>query len=159
MEGIIHNEEWTTANRRFYALARKCHMSSDDIHATIYRNFKGKSHTDELTPEQLNSLSDGIQKHALSRHARIMDTLRKRVMGAVRRYCRAMGYSEEQKYVIDIIERGGKEFNKMTEVELNRKYNTFNKLANELNAERDQTAEDRTEGKAKRILIPNNQSV
>lgn len=158
MEGIIHNEEWTTANRRFYALARKCHMSSEDIHATIYRNFKGKSHTDELTPAQLNNLSYGLQTRVLGKRERSMDSLRKRVIGAVRRYCRAMGYSEDSKYVIDIIERGGKEFNKMTEVELNRKYNTFNKLANDLNAEREQTTEARTTGGTTRILINNNQS-
>lgn len=133
----IHNNEWKKANGRFYALANKCGMSSDDVHATVFQAF-GKTHTSELTPGQLNSLSDSLSASAIPEKERQMDTLRKRVLSAVRRYCKEMGYRTDTQYVIQIIQRGGKNFNAMTEAELQRKYNTFNKLANEIQTTRGQ---------------------
>lgn len=132
----IHNSEWKRANSCFYALANKCRMSSDDVHATIFQAF-GKTHTTELTPTQLNSLCDSLRERALPEHEQKMDGLRKRVLGAVRRYCKEMGYQTDNFYLLQVIQRGGKRFNEMTEAELMRKYNTFNKLARDLQANRE----------------------
>lgn len=127
----IHNSEWKRANGCFYALANKCRMSSDDVHATIFQAF-GKTHTTELSPAQLNSLCDSLRERALPEHEQKMDNLRKRVLGAVRKYCKEMGYQTDNFYLLQVIQRGGKRFNEMTEAELMRKYNTFNKMAQEL---------------------------
>lgn len=127
----IHNSEWKRANSCFYALANKCRMSSDDVHATIFQAF-GKTHTTELTPTQLNSLCDAIRKRVLPEHEKKMDRLRKRLLGAVREYCKEMGYRTDNFYLIQVIQRGGKCFNDMTEAELMRKYNIFNKMARDL---------------------------
>lgn len=127
----IHSSDWKKANGRFYALASKCHMSSDDVHATIFSAY-GKTHTNELSPAQLNSLCDSLKDHAIPEHEQRMDRLRKRVLGAVRRYCQAMGYQTDNFYLLQIIQRGGEHFNRMSEAELMRKYNTFNKMAQEL---------------------------
>lgn len=127
----IHSSDWKKANGRFYALASKCHMSSDDVHATIFSAY-GKTHTNELSPAQLNSLCDSLRTNAIPEHEQHMDQLRKRVLGAVRRYCQAMGYQTDTFYLIQIIQRGGVHFNQMSEAELMRKYNTFNKMAQEI---------------------------
>lgn len=127
----IHSSDWKKANGRFYALASKCHMSSDDVHATIFSAY-GKTHTNELSPAQLNSLCDSLKDHAIPEHEQRMDRLRKRVLGAVRKYCKEMGYQTDNFYLLQVIQRGGKRFNEMTEAELMRKYNTFNKMAQEL---------------------------
>ena len=131
----LHNSEWKKANGCFYALASKCRMSSDDVHATIF-NAYGKTHTTELTPEQLRSLCASLKEHALPEQERKLEMLRRRVLNTVRKYCRLMGYQDTAMYAIHIIERGGKSFNKMTEAELMRKYNTFNKLTQDLTTEK-----------------------
>ena len=126
-----HNSEWKQANARLYAIAHRCRLTSDDIHATIYSAY-GKTHTSELTPAQLNSLSTALQKRAMPEEEQKMDKMRKRVIGAVRRYCKVMGYRTDTLYLIQIIQRDGTKLNDLSEAALMRKYNTFSKMAREL---------------------------
>lgn len=126
-----HNGEWKQANGRLYAIAHRCRLTSDDIHATIYSAY-GKTHTTELTPAQLNSLSTALQKRAMPEEEQKMDKMRKRVIGAVRRYCKVMGYRTDTLYLIQIIQRDGTKLNELSEAALMRKYNTFSKMAREL---------------------------
>ena len=126
-----HNSEWKQANAKLYAIAHRCRLTSDDIHATIYSAY-GKTHTTELTPAQLNSLSTALQKRAMPEEEQKMDKMRKRVIGAVRRYCKVMDYRTDTLYLIQIIQRDGTKLNELSEAALMRKYNTFSKMAREL---------------------------
>ena len=65
-------------------------------------------------------------------HEQKMDKLRKRVIGAVRRYCKVMGYRTDTLYLIQIIQRDGTKLNELSEAALMRKYNTFSKMARDL---------------------------
>ncbi len=127
----LHDTQWRKANGLFWATASKCQLTSDDVHATIYSAY-GKTHTTELTPAQLNSLSAALRKRAMPEAERKLEQMRRRVIGAVRRYCKVMGYRTDTLYLVRIVERDGTPFNRMTAAELMRKYNTFSKLAREL---------------------------
>ena len=127
----LHNTEWKRANAQFWATASKCGMSSEDIHATIYQTY-GKTHTPELSPSQLNSLTAALRKRAMPEAEKRLELMRRRVIGAVRRYSKAMGYRTDLLYLMQIIQRDGKRFNELTVAELMRKYNTFSKMAREV---------------------------
>lgn len=127
----LHNSDWKQANARFYAVAHQCRLNSDDIHATIYSAY-GRTHTSELSVAQLNSLSAALRERAMPEHEQKMDKLRKRVIGAVRRYCKVMGYRMDTLYLIQIIQRDGTKLNELSEAALMRKYNTFSKMARDL---------------------------
>ena len=127
----LHNTAWKKANGLFWATASKCQLSSDDVHATIYSAY-GKTHTTELTPAQLNSLSMALRRRALPESERKLEQMRKRVLHAVFRYSKAMGYRTDNLYLLQIIQRDGSRFNQMPMSELTRKYNTFSKMAREV---------------------------
>ena len=127
----LHNTAWKKANGLFWATASKCQLSSDDVHATIYSAY-GKTHTTELSPSQLNSLSMALRTRTMPEAERKLEQMRRRVIGAVRRYSKAMGYRTDTLYLLQIIQRDGTPFNRMTAAELMRKYNTFSKMAREV---------------------------
>lgn len=131
MEGAIHTADWVKNNKWFYALARKCGMSGEDIHATIYHYYPGKVSTTELNAGQIYVLCRSLQ-NTLSENEKELDTWRKRLLGSVRKYCNLMSYRDDDAYVISIITRGGKNFNQMSKSELVAKYNAFNKMVKEL---------------------------
>ena len=67
MEPTTHTPEWTRANRRFYALARQCNLTSEDIAATIAGNYQPRISTRELTADELTALCQALQKRATTR--------------------------------------------------------------------------------------------
>lgn len=129
----VHTAEWRKNNQWFHALAHRCGMDKEDIQATIY-SYYSKVSTTELSARQIYTLCRSLQ-NSLSDQEKELDKWRKRVMGVVRKFCVLMSYMDDDKYVISIITRGGKDFNQMSKSELIAKYNAFNKQVRELKPE------------------------
>lgn len=128
-----HSQEWIRANRRFYALARQCNLSREDVAATIAGNYKNRISTRELTSQELHALCEALQQRAASDTFKEKDRWRKRLIASVRKYCEKMGYRTDTEYVISVIERDGTNINKLPLDRLRSLYNAFNKRVRDLN--------------------------
>ena len=125
-------QEWIKANRRFYALARQCNLSREDVAATIAGNYKNRISTSELTPRELHALCEALQKRAASDTFKEKDRWRKRLIAAVRKYCEKMGYRTDTEYVISVIQRNGENVNKLPLDRLRSLYNAFTKRVKDI---------------------------
>lgn len=134
--------DWIKANRRFYALARQCNLSREDVAATIAGNYKNRISTSELTAGELQNLCEALQKRAMSHAATEKDRWRKRLIAVVRKYCEKMGYQTDTKYVISVIERGGTNINKLPLDRLRSLYNAFVKRTKDLDQVQAETPSD-----------------
>lgn len=99
------DKDWKQANRYFYALARRCNMSREDIAATIIGNYPPRVSTSELTAAELLNLCAALQQRAVSPEEQRKDLWRKRLIAAVRRYLNLMGYPSDMTYIRSVIER------------------------------------------------------
>ena len=120
---------WKQANRHFYALARQCNMSREDIAATISGNYPPRVSTSELTADELHALCLALQRRAVSPEEQQKDRWRKRLIAAVRHYLELMGYQTDIDYVRSVIERDGTALNDLS---LDRLYNAFTKRAKDM---------------------------
>ena len=125
-------QEWIKANRRFYALARQCNLSREDVAATIAGNYKGRMHTNELTANELQALCLALQKRATTPEQQEQDKWRKRLIAAVIKYCDKMGYPATSIYAVSIIERDGTKINQLPLDRLRSLYNAFVKRTKDL---------------------------
>lgn len=126
------NTNWKQANRRFYALARQCNMSREDIAATISGNYPPRVSTSELTAAELHSLCLAMQHRAVSPEEQRKDLWRKRLIAAVRHYLTLMGYQTDIAYIRSVIERDGTALNDLSLDRLRSLYNAFTKRAKDL---------------------------
>ena len=126
------NTQWKQANRRFYALARQCNMSREDIAATISGNYPPRVSTSELTAAELHSLCLAMQHRAVSPEEQRKDLWRKRLIAAVRHYLTLMGYQTDIAYIRSVIERDGTALNDLSLDRLRSLYNAFTKRAKDL---------------------------
>ena len=124
--------KWKQANRRFYALARQCNMSREDIAATISGNYPPRVSTSELTAGELHTLCLALQRRAVSPEEQQKDRWRKRLIAAVRRYLELMGYQTDIAYIRSVIERDGTPLNDLTLDRLRSLYNAFTKRSKDL---------------------------
>ena len=124
--------QWKQANRRFYALARQCNMSREDIAATISGNYPPRVSTSELTASELRTLCLALQRRAVSPEEQRKDLWRKRLIAAVRRYLELMGYQTDIAYIRSVIERDGTALNDLTLDRLRSLYNAFTKRSKDL---------------------------
>mgnify|MGYP004654035319 FL=1 len=142
------NTQWKQANRRFYALARQCNMSREDIAATISGNYPPRVSTSELTAAELHSLCLAMQRRAVSPEEQRKDLWRKRLIAAVRHYLQLMGYQTDIAYIRSVIERaagspqttrsgvpGGTALNDLSLDRLRSLYNAFTKRSKDLTSE------------------------
>ena len=142
------NTQWKQANRRFYALARQCNMSREDIAATISGNYPPRVSTSELTAAELHSLCLAMQHRAVSPEEQRKDLWRKRLIAAVRHYLELMDYPTDIAYIRSVIERaagspqttrsgvpGGTALNDLSLDRLRSLYNAFCKRARDLTSE------------------------
>ena len=125
-------QEWIKANRRFYALARQCNLSREDVAATIAGNYKNRISTSELTPRELHALCEALQKRAASDTFKEKDRWRKRLIAAVIKYSEKMGYPATSIYAVSIIERDGTKINRLSTERLRSLYNAFVKRTKDL---------------------------
>ena len=123
---------WKQANRHFYALARQCNMSREDIAATISGNYPPRVSTSELTAAELRTLCLALQRRAVSPWEQQKDRWRKRLIAAVRHYLELMGYQTDIDYVRSVIERDGTALNDLSLDRLRSLYNAFTKRAKDL---------------------------
>lgn len=126
------NTNWKQANRRFYALARQCNMSREDIAATISGNYPPRVSTSELTAAELHSLCLAMQHRAVSPEEQRKDLWRKRLIAAVRNYLQLMGYQTDIAYIRSVIERDGTALNDLSLDRLRSLYNAFTKRSKDL---------------------------
>ena len=139
------NTQWKQANRRFYALARQCNMSREDIAATISGNYPPRVSTSELTAAELHSLCLAMQRRAVSPEEQRKDLWRKRLIAAVRHYLELMDYQTDIAYIRSVIERaagspqttrsgvlGGTPLNDLSLDRLRSLYNAFTKRSKDL---------------------------
>ena len=129
------NTNWKQANRRFYALARQCNMSREDIAATISGNYPPRVSTSELTAAELHSLCLAMQHRAVSPEEQRKDLWRKRLIAAVRHYLQLMGYQTDIAYIRSVIERDGTALNDLSLDRLRSLYNAFTKRSKDLTSE------------------------
>ena len=129
------NTNWKQANRRFYALARQCNMSREDIAATISGNYPPRVSTSELTAAELHSLCLAMQHRAVSPEEQRKDLWRKRLIAAVRHYLTLMGYQTDIAYIRSVIERDGTALNDLSLDRLRSLYNAFTKRSKDLTSE------------------------
>ena len=129
------NTQWKQANRRFYALARQCNMSREDIAATISGNYPPRVSTSELTAAELHSLCLAMQHRAVSPEEQRKDLWRKRLIAAVRHYLELMDYPTDIAYIRSVIERDGTALNDLSLDRLRSLYNAFCKIARDLTSE------------------------
>ena len=129
------NTQWKQANRRFYALARQCNMSREDIAATISGNYPPRVSTSELTAAELHSLCLAMQRRAVSPEEQRKDLWRKRLIAAVRHYLQLMGYQTDIAYIRSVIERDGTALNDLSLDRLRSLYNAFTKRSKDLTSE------------------------
>ena len=129
------NTQWKQANRRFYALARQCNMSREDIAATISGNYPPRVSTSELTAAELHSLCLAMQHRAVSPEEQRKDLWRKRLIAAVRHYLELMDYPTDIAYIRSVIERDGTALNDLSLDRLRSLYNAFCKRARDLTSE------------------------
>lgn len=132
MEPTTHTPEWTRANRRFYALARQCNLTSEDIAATIAGNYQPRISTRELTADELTALCQALQKRATTPEQQEQDRWRKRLIAAVIKYSEKMGYPATSIYAVSIIERDGTKINRLSTERLRSLYNAFLKRTKDL---------------------------
>lgn len=143
------NTQWKQANRRFYALARQCNMSREDIAATISGNYPPRVSTSELTAAELHSLCLAMQHRAVSPVEQRKDLWRKRLIAAVRHYLTLMGYQTDIAYIRSVIERaagspqttrsgvpGGTALNDLSLDRLRSLYNAFTKRNKDLQTDK-----------------------
>ena len=124
--------KWKQANRRFYALARQCNMSREDIAATISGNYPPRVSTSELTAGELHTLCLALQRRAVSPEEQQKDRWRKRLIAAVRHYLQLMGYQTDIAYIRSVIERDGTPLNDLSLDRLRSLYNAFTKRSKDL---------------------------
>lgn len=127
--------QWKQANRRFYALARQCNMSREDIAATISGNYPPRVSTSELTAAELHSLCLAMQRRAVSPEEQRKDLWRKRLIAAVRHYLELMDYPTDIAYIRSVIERDGTALNDLSLDRLRSLYNAFTKRSKDLTSE------------------------
>lgn len=118
-------KDWKQANRYFYALARRCNMSREDIAATIIGNYPPRVSTSELTAAELLNLCAALQQRAVAPQEQVRDQWRKRLIAAVRRYLNLMGYPSDMTYIRSVIERDGTPLNDLPLDRLRSLYNAF----------------------------------
>lgn len=140
MEPIIHNTEWTKANKAFWAIARDCGLNHDDVVATISGTYKGKASTTELNAWQIDELTKAIRIRLQSNASKDLDKWRKRLIHVVREYCQLMGTRTDFEYVRSIICRDGSKMNDMPKDRLIAKYNSFCHKNEELRAIRSENS-------------------
>ncbi len=131
---------WKQANRYFYALARRCNMSHEDIVATIVGNYPSRVSTSELTATELQSLCRALQQRVLSAEEQDKDRWRKRLIAVVRHYLEQMGYRTDMVYIRDVIVRaaapqGSVRFNDLPLDRLRSLYNAFRQRCKDLEAQ------------------------
>ncbi len=130
---------WKQANRYFYALARRCNMSHEDIVATIVGNYPPRVSTSELTAPELQSLCRALQQRVVSAEEQNKDRWRKRLIAVVRHYLEQMGYRTDMVYIRSVIERaaasqGSVRFNDLPLDRLRCLYNAFRQRSKDLEA-------------------------
>lgn len=131
--------QWKQANRCFYALARQCNMSREDIAATISGNYPPRVSTSELTAAELHSLCLALQRRAVSPEEQRKDLWRKRLIAAVRHYLQLMGYQTDIAYIRSVIERDGTALNDLSLDRLRSLYNAFTKRSKDLQTDKPPT--------------------